>query len=213
MGVGAGGTWQICCVCSDQPCPYSKVHTGNVLSLLFLLADSAFSVRLSPSSSSCHAEHSPWLFGQSVSPSRMDRNLARAGFSLLNHVASVGWAQSLALCCLLLPCYQEKPQIYGAPENYLSLNQCCLLPGFDHFYHQCQISPKASVALTVRAWTTCIVEEAACITLRPHPRLLNAALSRAVEGARVPLSPCKPSARLPPLICTQHWILSQQPTG
>lgn len=55
-GAGSSGTWQICCVCSDQPCLSSKVYTRNVLSLLFLVADSAFSVRLSPSSSSCCAE-------------------------------------------------------------------------------------------------------------------------------------------------------------
>lgn len=213
MGLGAGGTWQICCVCSDRPCPYSKVHAGNVLSLWFWVADSAFTARLSPSSSSCRAEHYPWWLGRTVSPSRTDRNLARAGFPFLNHVASVGWAQSLALRCLLLLCYQEKPQSYDACKNCHSLNLCCPLAGFDCFYHQCQISPEASAALTIRTWTTGIIEEAACIMLCPCPRLLNTVLSRAVEGAWVRLSPCKMSARLPPLICTQRWILSQQPTG
>lgn len=60
-GLGAGGTWQICCVRSDQPCPTSTVHAGNVLILLFLVADSTFTLSLSPSSSFCHAELSPQL--------------------------------------------------------------------------------------------------------------------------------------------------------
>lgn len=56
VGLGAGGTWQICCVFSDQQCLSSKVHTKNVLSSLFLVADSVFTVRFLPSSSSCYAE-------------------------------------------------------------------------------------------------------------------------------------------------------------
>lgn len=71
-GAGSSGTWQICCVCSDQPCLSSKVHTRNVLSLLFLVADSGFSVRLSPSSSSCCGELS--LTVRTVLSSQTDRN-------------------------------------------------------------------------------------------------------------------------------------------
>lgn len=118
VGLGPGVTWQICCVCSDQPCLSSKVLTRNVLSLLFLVADSFHFSPLPPPA----VLSSPWLLGWTVLSSQTDRNRVRADLPFLNHTASVGWAQSLTLHCLLLPCCQEKPQTFGVPKNCLSVN-------------------------------------------------------------------------------------------
>lgn len=213
MGLGAGGTWQICCVRSDQPCLSSKVHTRNVLSLLFLVADSAFSVRLSPSSSSCCAELSltagldclVLTDRQKLSKGRLtplkpccfcrlgpEPDLALSAPSTLpGKATNFGVPKKLSFSELVL--FLAWFSLFLPPVSELSQGFCSFhRQGLDH--------------------TNCR-RGSVCVTLHPHPWLLSTALARAVEGAQVQLPPLKLSATLSPLICTQCWILSQQPTG
>lgn len=201
MGLGAGGIWQICCVCSDQPCLSSKVHTRNVLTLLFLVADSAFTVRLFPSSSSCCAELS--LAAGLDSLVLTDRQKLSKGRPTLlkpHCFCRLGSEPGLALSApSILPEKNHKIrciQKLSFCELVLSLAFFLLfLPpvselsqGFCRSDHQnldhtnCQ---RGSV----------------CVMLHLHPWLLSTALSRAAEGAQGLVPPLKLSARLSPLIC------------